>query len=190
MKTIVCILAPLLFIGCASNPTEIETTPTTEQRTEQAAKAKEVASLLDDGPADYFLLDPLSRWHSANAPLDLRPKILNWSIEGSAQVSGGALRDLRSALSRAISRGNPNISATCFSPRHALRVTKADGDIVIVICFECSKGFFKVGDKRISFELGGDEQPIFDEVAKTLGILTKQPNQRATDNDGAAPHRV
>lgn len=163
-------LAPLILLGCALSPKEGDFALTTAQRADQAAKAKEVTSLLDDSRhTDYLLLDPLSQRPKEDAPPDMRPKILNWRIEGSAQVSGSALASLRSALSSAIADGNPLLNAMCFNPRHALRINKPEGDVVIVICFECGKGFVSLGGEISWFQMGG-EQTTFDEVAQRLGI--------------------
>lgn len=90
------------------------------------------------------IVDPHSRYKeksSGEESLQVDGMDGSWTV-----VKEGVLRDkaalaeLGSSLRAGIEK-NDRAPASCFSPRHALRV-KIDGrDVVLLVCFECSQGY-------------------------------------------------
>jgi hypothetical protein len=70
-------------------------------------------------------------------PIPPKPVFHGFTILGIAHVTDlKEIQRLTDSLGKAIDAGKS--IAACFSPRHALRIKKADGQIDIVVCFQCS----------------------------------------------------
>lgn len=66
--------------------------------------------------------------------------------------------------------------ASCFWPRHAIRVVHDGVTYDIVICFECSQYEWYTDDKRQGVELIGDSpQPTFNRILEDAGVTLAVP---------------
>jgi len=108
---------------------------------------------------------------SDEAPATAHAPFHDYPVLGRADVPAADRPALVAALYRALNENNDTV-ASCFSPRHGLRVEKGDRTVDLVICFECLQIEGHGADP--SKETGGltseSAEPTFDALLTRLGL--------------------
>ena len=68
--------------------------------------------------------------------------------------------------------------ASCFNPRHAIRVTYEGRTLESVICFECLQIEITEGRQRQTVYTTRSPQPVFDEVLRDSGVALAPKKSR------------
>ena len=99
-----------------------------------------------------------------------------WRVLGRTTVGDPAARARLTDALRAGLRGDDALQATCFNPRHGVRVTDGDKTYELVICFECGNALAVESARGRSFSVSPSPQPVFDDVLSAAGVpLAKAP---------------
>jgi len=108
-----------------------------------------------------------------------RPDYYNHAILGRVAIADRATRErLNSELAAGARLSDGRVMA-CFNPRHAIRVTGADGVVTdVVICFECRQVQVRRDGKQIGwFPTDASPQAAFDEVLRRAGVRLAEGNR-------------
>lgn len=102
-----------------------------------------------------------------------------YTVLGRADVPEAEHRKLVQALYRGLNANNDMV-ASCFNPRHGLRIEAGERTIDLVICFECLQIEAHGADptKQTDGLTSRDPEPTLDALLKQLGL----PKHR--DDDG------
>ncbi len=148
------------FVGCSSNPLPAKTLPI------EASTALRNATTFE-----LFSLDPTRRNEESEGPA-----FHDWTILGSVEVPDNTTR---STLIEAIEAGvaqHREMVATCFDPRHGIRVMHDGKKHDFVICFHCYQCRWYIDDERVKgFLLSRSPQSIFDRVLRNTSITLAPP---------------
>lgn len=101
----------------------------------------------------------------------------DWEVHGRTTVKNVQTRQkLVAALEQGIAE-NEGIVASCFAPRHGIRVTHGGKSADFVICFECQQVLVYVGDRREKgFLVTASPQTTFDSVLTDAKVpLAEKP---------------
>ncbi len=114
-------------------------------------------------------------------PKDEIPKdaFHEWEMLGKTTVKNA---ETRKKLIAAFKKGveeNEGIAASCFTPRHGIRVIHGGKTADFVICFECLQVHAYVGDQREKgFLITASPQAVFDSVLKEAKVpLAEKPKK-------------
>jgi hypothetical protein len=123
--------------------------------------------------AQTFELLSLSPEHLSEPPADAFHR---WKVLGTTKVTDPAVRTrLISALKQGVAENVDGMVASCFNPRHGLRITANGQTTDFVICFECLQVEMHAGGVKSSFLTMSSPQPEFDQVLKSAGIPLAKP---------------
>lgn len=93
-------------------------------------------------------------------------------ILGHTSVTDPATRTRLVDALRTAARQSDGKVASCFNPRHAIRVTHAGVTTDFLICFECRQvEVFSGSDAPTRFLIDNTAQPTFDAVLKSANAL-------------------
>lgn len=93
---------------------------------------------------EFYSVDPeYGPGHKATGP-----QFMNFSVLGSAQISGAEKSKLVEAFEKGINEKSDTIEAGCFDPHHGL-LTRVDGkEYRVIICYLCLQVYARrVGQK-------------------------------------------
>ena len=74
------------------------------------------------------------------------------------------------ALKQGVSENVDGMAASCFNPRHGIRVIEKGVTTDFVICFECLQVQVYSGSSTSGFLTMSSPQPEFDKVLKAAGV--------------------
>jgi hypothetical protein len=155
--SVIILVSILAFGGCGES--DLDSIPSAARRALEAPERLELFSLR---PGDDET-EPPNPFH-------------DWEMLGSVNVTNAADRK---RLSEALLKGaaeNDGEVASCFEPRHALRVTRNRRTFDFVICFECLQVVVYEGDAELGYFLVSESpQPVFNEVLTAAGIELAPP---------------
>jgi hypothetical protein len=123
---------------------------------------------------ELISLDPMERVHG-----DDSEAFHDWTVLGKTTITNPDIREqLLDALDAGIA-GNNGVAASCFAPRHGVRVRHDGKEFDFVICFQCYQTEWYVdGMKRPGFLLTALPQPVFDRVLRDAGVPLPAPAVR------------
>ncbi len=121
--------------------------------------------------------DRLNRELEGKPPEPVKPsgaKLYGYPILGSISITDPAQqREVLATLTSAIRYGH-RMSANCFNPRHAIRLTSNDETVDFLICFECHRYHVYrngVDDQSVSSHtISSSDQAFFDKMLTEAGV--------------------
>jgi hypothetical protein len=103
-----------------------------------------------------------------------------WLVLGKTVIKEDKTRKtVQDVLDVSIGRGRV---AMCFDPRHAIRATRGDKTVDMVICFRCGQVYFYYDpkkDKPTAQSILRGMQPAFDNILKTAGVPLAAPSKES-----------
>ena len=137
MKPVLTILA-LSFchlLPAAEPASKLVEFPPASSKADQTGKL--IFAIATAKEIEILALNPVVRFDENKKTVPPTSAFHGFAILGTARVTNAKIiQRLANSLGKAIDAGKS--SAFCFSPRHALRIKKPDGQIDVVVCFECS----------------------------------------------------
>ena len=91
-------------------------------------------------------------------------------VLGKVDVTDAGRREELVAALKSGAAAPPKFTATCFLPRHGLRVIEAGKTVDFVVCFECFKFETYQGDSSELRNISREAQPAFDAVLTAAGV--------------------
>jgi hypothetical protein len=113
-------------------------------------------------------------------PASVADTLAGYEILGRVTITDPTLRErLMGGLYAAVN-GSDGSVMSCFNPRHALRATRGETVVSVIICFECRSLALDAGRTRTILTIRPDEEVIFNEVAKALKLPSPPAKGNAT----------
>lgn len=159
LRTLLLVLAigPPVLEGCTNSPST-NFIPPSEANALEIADSLELLSL---EPSEFSLEDP-GHFHG-------------WKELGRVSIDGETKQRVVAALSRGVAENRGTV-ASCFNPRHGIRVKSEDRFVDFVICFHCMSAESYIDDKpEKGFLVTRSPQPVFDEVLQRAAIPLAKP---------------
>ena len=109
----------------------------------QKRVAPALTQLISDAPeVEMLSLDPHIEVDKDGKKIEppADKNIQGWLITGRATTTN---RTEIAAIADSLRTGieeSPDYPAFCFKPRHALRIRRGEGDLVVIVCFQCLQG--------------------------------------------------
>lgn len=139
----------------------------------QDVTAAALTAMRHAGSYELLSLDP-TRTTTTTTTRPQRPqpgRFHGWRVLGWTTVSDPSARvRLADALRAGLREADDAMRATCFNPRHGLRVVHGDRTYDLVICFECGHAQAIEGSRGEVPPVSPSPQPVFDEVLRAAGV--------------------
>ncbi len=161
MTKLACLLLVVaaLFGGCASNEDDLFRPLNREGKRALAQRLEPDAKLIEE---------LFTGVHVAQVDA-VDPNINGTKGQSAALNDAETIKNLGGAIAAAI-RDHDGVTAVCWNPRHAIWLQKGERRVLVVICYECQKGYIKEAGESRDFSISRSGEKAFDEVLQKLGL--------------------
>jgi hypothetical protein len=152
---IILVVVPLLNSGCGNR---------------EAIPAIEANALASSEQFELLSLEPEASFSQKVAEGTEVDRFHGWAVLGKTALNSETRLKLVAALRKGVSESDGTV-ASCFMPRHGIRVTH-DGKLFdFVICFQCMSVQTFIDDRAgEGFLVTHSPQPTFDEVLRGASV--------------------